>query len=170
MSYSFTTTETRTFTITHANYLASKVATDLKRMQRFYGRPSDRMIEKYEKEIALYLKHGYLEKVSYGFKKDGNWIEPTLIYRASDIEYSANDDPGKVRPGCDISGASFYSFLEPSSKWCELTGSEKKQFENSLPLNRGTANTPGINGYLEHDRTYSAGGRALSRSSVRSYG
>ncbi len=170
MSYSFTTTETKTFTITHANYLASKVATDLKRMQRFYGNPSDRMIEKYEKEIALYLKYGYLEKVSYGFKKDGDWIEPTLIYRDSDIESSANDDPGKVRPGQDISGASFYSFLEYSSEWCGLSESEKEQFNDDLPIDRDTANTPGINGYLEGDRTYSSGGKALSRSSVRSYG
>lgn len=169
MSYSFTTTETKTFTITHANYLASKVATDLKRMQRFYGDPSDWWIEKFETEIALYLKHGYLEKVSYGFKKDGNWIEPTLIYRASDIEYSADDDPGKVRPGRDISGASFYSFLEYSHKWDLLTESEKKQFKDSLPIDRNTANAPGVNGYLEHDRTYSTGGRALSRSSVRGY-
>lgn len=170
MSYSFTTTETKAFTITHANYLASKVATDLKRMQRFYGKPSDGMIEKYEKEIAQYLKHGYLEKVSYGFKKDGDWIEPTLIYRASDIESSANDDPGKVRPGRDISGASFYSFLEYSSEWYGLSESEKEQFYEGLPIDRGTAKTPGINGYLEDDRTYSSGGKALSRSSVKSYG
>ena len=53
MSYSFTTTETNAFTITHANYLASKVAADLKRMQRFYGSPSNAMIEKYKKEIAF---------------------------------------------------------------------------------------------------------------------
>ena len=170
MSYSYTATETKTFTITHANYLASKLATDLKRMQRFYASPSDMMIEKCEKEIAQYLKHGYLKKVSYGFKKDGNWIEPTLIYTASDIESSANDDPGKVRPGRDISGASFYSFLEYSNKWLGLSDSEKEQFNDGLPINRVTSDTPGINGSLEDDRTYSSGGKALSRSSVRSYG
>lgn len=170
MSYSFTTTETKAFTITHANYLASKVAADLKRMQRFYGSPSDALIEKYEREIALYLKHGYLEKVSYGFKKDGSWIEPTLMYRAIDIDSLANDDPGKVRPGRDISGASFYSFLEYSSKWNRLPESEKEKFEEGLPLKRGSADTPGISGYLEDDRTYASGGKALSRSTVRSYG
>jgi len=169
MSYSFTATETKTFTMTHANYLASKVATDLKRMQRFYGSPSDIKIERYEKEIALFLKHGFLKTVSYGYKKDGDWIEPTLIYRASDIESAANDDPGKVRPGRDISGASFYSFLEYSSEWFELTESEKEQFNDGLPIDRGTGDTPGIKGYIENDRTYSSGGKALSRSSVRSY-
>jgi len=170
MSFSVTETESKTFTITHARRLASKVAADLKRMQRFYGYPSDSKIEKFEKEITQYLKHGYMEKVSYGFRRNGSWIEPTLMYRAIDIEYSADDDPGKVRPGQDVSGASFYSYLEYSSLWFDLSESEKEQFNNTLPLDRGTADTPGIDGYIEDDRTYSSGGKSLSRSSVRSYG
>lgn len=169
MSFSVTETESKTFTITHARRLASKVATDLKRMQRFYGYPSDSKIEKFEEEITQYLKHGYMEKVSYGFRKNGNWIEPTLIYRAIDIEHSADDDPGKFRPGRDVSGASFYSYLEYSSAWFDLSESEKEQFNNTLPLDRGTADTPGIDGYIEDDKTYSSGGKSLSRSSVRSY-
>ena len=169
MSFSVTETESKTFTITHARRLASKVATDLKRMQRFYGYPSDSKIEKFEEEITQYLKHGYMEKVSYGFRRNGNWIEPTLIYRAIDIEHSADDDPGKVRPGRDVSGASFYSYLEYSSAWFDLSESEKEQFNNTLPLDRGTADIPGIDGYIEDDKTYSSGGKSLSRSSVRSY-
>lgn len=169
MSSSYTASETKTFTITHANYLASKLSADLKRIQRFYHSPSDVMIENYEKEIAQFLKSGYLKRVSYGFKKDGSWIEPTLIYTPSDIESSINDDPGKVKPGKDISGASFYSFLEYSDRWHALSESEKEKFSGALPVQRTTANTPSINGYLEDDRTYSSGGKALSRSSVRSY-
>ena len=41
MSNSFTISEATTFTITHARHMAAKVATDLKRIQRFYGKPSD---------------------------------------------------------------------------------------------------------------------------------
>lgn len=169
MSYSYTATETKAFTITHANYLASKLATDLKRIQRFYNSPSDIVIEKYEKEIAQYLKNGYLNKVTYGFQKNGNWIEPTLIYTASDIESSTNDDPGKVKPGKDVNGASFYSFLEYSDKWHSLSEAEKDKFNEALPIKRATAITPGISGYLEDDRMYSSGGKALSRASVRSF-
>lgn len=44
MSSSYTTTETKTFTLTHARHLAAKVATDLKRLQRFYGGISDERI------------------------------------------------------------------------------------------------------------------------------
>ena len=40
-SYSYTVAETQTFSVTHARHMAAKVATDLRRMQRFYGYPSD---------------------------------------------------------------------------------------------------------------------------------
>ena len=45
MTSSYSTSDT--FTRTHAVYLASKVAADLKQMQLFYGKPSDGNIEAY---------------------------------------------------------------------------------------------------------------------------
>src|SRR5215208_6036058 len=51
MSYSYTLTETTTFTLTHAKHMAAKVATDLKRMQRLYNLPSDTDINNYEAEV-----------------------------------------------------------------------------------------------------------------------
>ena len=41
MTYSYTSTETSTFTKTHAKYIAMKIVTDLKRVQRFYGTPDN---------------------------------------------------------------------------------------------------------------------------------
>ena len=70
----YTTSTTASFTMTHAKYLSSKVAADLKRMQRFYGSPSDAWIADYEAELASLLKHGYLASVTYGYKRDGNFI------------------------------------------------------------------------------------------------
>jgi len=169
MSYSYSTTESTTFTVTHAKHIAAKVATDLKRMQRFYGKPSNDDIDDYESEIIEFLKHGYLEKVSYGFKRSGNWIEPTLIYTAKELSYDANDDPGKIRPGKDVSDAKFGSFLEYSSAWYALSDEDKSAFKRNLSFQRNTADTPGISGYLEEDRSYSSGGKSLSRSSVRNY-
>ena len=60
MSYSFTLTQTTTFTRTHARHIAAKVATDLKRMHRLYGAPSDRWIADFEAEVIELLKEGYL--------------------------------------------------------------------------------------------------------------
>lgn len=169
MSYSFTSTETKTFTLTHAKHIAAKVATDLKRIQRFYGVPDDNRIEGFENEIIQLLKHGYLSTVTYGFKKNDRWIEPTLIFTVSELEGGINDDPGRIRPNKDITGANFYSYLTYSSTWNSLSANEKLDFESALPIQRGSAEEPGINGYLDNDRTYSSGGKTLSRASVRSY-
>jgi hypothetical protein len=171
MSYSYSFTDSTTFTVTHARHMAAKVATDLKRMQRFCGKPSDESIADYETEATEMLRAGYLETVTYGFKKDGKWIEPTLRYTARDLAgASANDDdPGKIRPGADISGASFYSYMTYTAAWDRLSQTERDAFKAGLPFSRGGAPEPGISGYLSNDRTYSSGGRALDRATVRSF-
>jgi hypothetical protein len=171
MSLSFTLSESESFSITHARHMAAKVATDLKRMQRLYGSPSDAAIVFFEAEIIALLKEGYLGTVAYGFRRNGNWVEPTLRYTARDLAGGAanDDDPGRIRPGADIAGASFYSFLTYSAVWDSLSSDDQQKFKNGLPLQRGGAPEPGVTGYLSGDRTYSAGGRALNRESVRSY-
>jgi hypothetical protein len=166
-----TYTNERTFTVTNAKYIASKVAADLKRMQRFYSLPSDIHIQSYESELIEFLRYGFLDTVTYGFQKNGNWIEPTLIYRAKDLYglTSNDDDPGSVRPGADISGATFGSFLTYSTLWMNKSENEKESFSKNLPFQRGIASEPGVSGYLISDRTYSSADRALNRSSVKSY-
>ncbi|HEX8533845.1 MAG TPA: hypothetical protein VF662_06725 [Allosphingosinicella sp.] len=172
MSSSYTLTDSLTFTVTHARQLAAKVATDLKRMQRFYGKPLDTDIASYEAEVTAFLKGGYLGTVTYGFKRNGNWIEPTLRYTARDLSGLAanDDDPGRVRPGRDVSNAAFYSYLTYSTAWYALTDAQRAAFRTTLPFDRQGAPEPGVSGYLQSDRTYSSGGRALDRTSVRSFG
>lgn len=171
MNYSFTGSESQTFTATHAKHLASKVATDLKRIQRFYNYPSDSSIASYETEIIELLKKGYLGTVTYGFKKDDKWIEPALRYTAKDLSgmTTSDDDPGRVNPGANVVGASFYSYLTYSSAWDKLTSEERDAFQKDLPFQRGGADEPGIDGYLSSDKTYSSGGKSLERSIVKKY-
>lgn len=171
MSYSYAVTEAQTFTVTHARHMAAKVATDLKRMQRLYGEPSDANIANYEAEVIELLKAGYLGTVTYGFQRNGQWIEPTLRYTARDLAgaSASDDDPGRIRHGADITGASFYNYLTYSAAWDQLTDAEKDAFKRSMPFYRTGAPEPGVNGYLATDRVYSSGGRALDRASVRSY-
>ncbi|MCO6181143.1 hypothetical protein A6U97_27600 [Agrobacterium tumefaciens] len=168
-SYSYT--ESATFTITHARHMAAKIATDLKRIQRLYGKPTDQTIADYEAEAVAMMKAGYLSSVTYGFKRDGSWIEPTLKYTARDLANSTanDDDPGKIRPGKDVSGASFTSFLAYSDAYFALPQSDRNSFNNGLPFQRTTGTEPPVSGYFASDHTYSAGGRALDRSCVRSY-
>jgi hypothetical protein len=171
MSYSITTTDSITFTESHARHMAAKVSADLKRMQRFYSYPSDADIANYEAELIAVMKAGYLGTTTYGFWRDGAWIEPTLKYTAHDLAgTSANDDdPGRIRTGANVAGASFYSYMTYSPAWNSLTTAQQDAFKGTLPFRRGGAPEPAVNGYLSDDKTYSAGGRSLSRAVVRSY-
>ena len=171
MSFSITYADTIAFTRTHAKHMAAKVATDLKRMQRFYDQPSDADIANYEEEVIEFLKEGYLGTVMYGFRRNGNWIEPTLFYTARDLAGASanNDAPGRIHPRANISGATFYSYLTHSSSWERLDAAEQEEFTQRLPFRRTGAPQPGIDGYLSQDLTYSSGGRALDRAMVRSW-
>ncbi len=173
MSYSFTVSETSSFTVTHARHMAAKVATDLKRLQRLYGgqEPSDSRIADYEAEITAFLKAGYLDSVSYGYRRNGDWIEPSLHYTARDLANAAanDDDPGGIRPGANIAEAVFGSYLLCNDAWKNLTETEREAFRRTLPFRRSGAPKPGLNGYLTNDRIYSSGGRALDRCSVKSF-
>lgn len=171
MSTSFTYSDTITFSHSHAVHLAAKVAADLKRMQRLYGSPSDADIASYEGEIVALLKAGYLGRVTYGYWRNGDWIEPTLRYTAQDLAGAAanDDDPGRIRPNCDIAGASFYSYLTYSTAWNQLSSDAQQNFKRGLPFFRGGAPEPGVSGYFSDDKTYSSGGRALNRSSMRGW-
>lgn len=171
MSTSYTVTDTISFTVTHAIHIAAKVAADLKRLQRLYGAPSDASIADYEAEVVALLKAGYLGTVTYGYRRDGAWIEPTLRYSAHDLAGAAanDDDPGRVRPGADISGASFYSYLTYSSAWDRLSATEQQAIKVRLPFVRSGAPEPAAAGYFTNDRTYAAGGRSLDRASMRSW-
>jgi len=149
--------------------MAAKVATDLKRIQRFYGQPNDSAIADYEIEVIALLKDGYLESIWYGFRRNDNWIEPTQRYTARDLAgAAADDDPGRIQPGKDVTGANFYSYLIYSAAWNDLSEAEQAAFKNDLPFQRTNAHEPGVSGYLINDLTYSAGGWALDRASVRS--
>lgn len=172
VSYSTTFSETRSFTVTHARHLASKVATDLMRMHRFYQQPTKDSIDLFERELTALLQHGYLETVTYGFQRNGEWIEPTVQYTAAQLGAAGiDDDPGRVPPGMQIEGASFKSYLTYSRSWHALSQEEQDKFEASLPFQRTGAPEPTVakGRYFQNDKTYSSGSVSLGRSSIRSY-
>lgn len=166
-----TYTESSTFTLTHARHMAAKVAADLKRMQRFYDQPSDFWIAQFEAELIELLKEKVLDTVVYGFQRNGNWIPPTLRYTGKDLLGGAanDDDPGLIPARADISGASFYTFLTYNASWRARSAPEQAGIKSKLPFQRVDAATPGVHGYFADDRTYSAGGHALNRATVRSF-
>ncbi|MXX34909.1 MAG: hypothetical protein F4089_15480 [Gammaproteobacteria bacterium] len=154
----FTRTNTETFTRTSANYLVSKVAADLRQMQRLHGAPSDAMIADYVEELITLLAGGYVDSVEYGFKRGNNWVVALRYLVNSDGSISATDDrPGRVPLG-DVRGTGFGSFLVTSSKWSILSSVERERIERALPFVRTPGSEPG--------GTWNYGGRAYSKDGV----
>lgn len=166
MSSSYTFSDTESFTLTHAKRLASKVAADLKRFQRFYGLPSDLWIDRYERELVELLKRDALSYIVYGFKRNGQWTEAAVRYKAlAGGQLDVDDDPGRVRPNLDVAGAGFTSFRSTSRA---LSDQEAQEIDEAAGFSRVSGSAPDLeSGYWAEDRTYSAGGRGLGRSSVR---
>jgi hypothetical protein len=116
--------------------MAAKVATDLLRLQRFYGKPTNSSIDAYEAELIALLKEDYLRAVTYGFKRNGKWVVALRYHAVGGGLLVADDDPGKLRPGADVRNCSFGSFLEKNAKWSLLTAREKQDFCEALPFQR----------------------------------
>jgi hypothetical protein len=159
------------FSITHARHLAAKVATDLKRLQRFYDSPSDTSISAYEAELIEVLRAGYLDVATYGFRRNGEWIEPTIFYSARELaaDLGRDDHPGRIPTDANVAGATFCTYMTYNSAWYALGENERVAFKKALPFERSGAPEPPVSGYTVTDRTYAAGGRALERKTVRAY-
>lgn len=163
-------TRTHTQTTTHARHIASKVAADLKRIQRIYqaGRPTDSEIDAYQEEIALFLDKGYLDTVTYGFKRGEKWVFALKYEAVGGGLHGGGDDPGGVGGRVDVSGASFSSFLSCSDSWFRLSSEAKCAFEALSPVERVGGYEPGIEkGYWTESRKYQSGELGVQRSLIK---
>ena len=170
MSYTFTTSHT--FTRTRAEYVASKVAADLRRMNAFYGHsghPTETEVALYYSELVEYLVYGYLDSVEYGFKKNDQRIV-SLKYKVETSGSLSDSHAGGVYARADISGTTWFSFLFHNSKFSSLSPEESMAFYGKVPISRGTGEPPkdGL-GYWVTDRSYSADGAGTQRQSFRPF-
>lgn len=165
-----TRTASESFTLTHAKYLASKVTSDMWRCQQLYGSPSRDQINDYGTELALLLRDGFVSAYEFGFQKDGQRVVSWRYTVDSSGLSSADDRPGGVVPGVNVSVASFFNQLTYSSAWVALPEAERDKIKAELPIHRVTKDGPkdGL-GYWQEDRSYSANGVSLGRKTFRPY-
>lgn len=167
MTTSYTVSATETFSESAARYVASKVATDLRQLQRYYGSPSDTEIADYAKEIAVLAEHGHVKNVIYGFKRGSNWIL-TLEYTAVNGTLTTDDRAGGIYRYANVTGTSFHSYMNRTQSWWDLTTQGRDEINKKLPFTRTPGQAPGYTGgHHTFDRTYSAQGTGFTRSSYR---
>ena len=159
----YTTTRSETFTVTHARHIVIKIATDLKRMQSFYGCPTNKDIKDYEKEAVALLLGDYLESVEYGFQRDGHWVVALKYAARYGGILIADDTPGRIPRGVNVEGCGFASYLRFTSKWDNLPEDQRKQIYVDAEVSFRRTPSNGYQGNWHVDKTYSAGGRGVVR-------
>ena len=161
----YTNSQTNTFTVTNARYLASKIAADLYQLQRFYGEPSDTKIDQFVDEVVTLLKDGYFKSIEYGFKKNDKWVL-ALCYEVSQLN-GLDNSPGRVPIGVDISGASWGSYLCKSAKFHALPSAEQEKVLENLPISRVAWTDPKAGLTSTQDKSYSSGNVDISRRIIK---
>lgn len=167
-----TYTKSSSFTITHARYVTSKIAADLRQLRLLYnGRPSDTEINNYAEEAALLLRDGYLERVDYGFKRKTTSGEEWVlllryVVRDGDI---ADDNSGRIPPGVTLgSDAYFHSYLTYTGTFVNLPKSDRDRFKGGLPIKRTPGGEAGFaTGTWTGDRAYASNQRGVDRTVFR---
>ena len=170
MTYgTYTQTESTVFTVTHARHIAIKIGTDLKRIQRFYGKPDDHEIDQYEKEAIVLLKEDFMTRIAYGFKKGGEWRLALQYEARTGGILIADNTPGRIPLNVDIRGCHFTSFLVTNYKWDRLSEEEQKEIYKVAGIEfwRELGEEPNSKDWRYDYKTYSAGGRGVIRKSIR---
>ncbi len=165
MTGTYTQSQTNSFTITNAKYLASKIETDLMRLHRYYyqshGRPTLSEIKQYHEELVILQKFNFLDEITYGFKLNGVWVK-FIKYKATQGDHLITDnDPGGVTCSIISTDATFFSFLTYNNNW-NSNSEDGKRFLQETPINRGWGTDNPAMG--SEQKMYLSGGRGFIRS------
>lgn len=168
MSYSYTTTTTESFTLTHAKRLAAKVVADMHQCQQFYGSPTDKQIENYQQELVALLHGGYIESYEFGFRTNKSRRVVSWFYTTGPSGSLEGGRSGGLFATADISGAVMFNFLSYNAAWFALSQNERGKIEASLPVRRIEGEPPQDgDGHWNNSRVYVSGGVAITRKEFR---
>lgn len=158
-------TRTASFTITDARFIGAKVGTDLRLLSNLYGRPALVDIDDYAEEVALLLRDGYLDTVSYGFMDPAtNEWKLRLRYTATAGGQLVDSKPGSLPTAAAVSSYSFYSYLTYSRKYLDLPAPQQASVKAALPIQRVGAEEPSTRyGTTATGNGYSRNGVGVAR-------
>ncbi|MEU6848438.1 hypothetical protein ABZ901_00620 [Actinacidiphila alni] len=171
MTGSYARSASTSFTITDARYVGGRVAADLRLLYNLYGEPSLDRIDDFAEEVALLLRDGYLDTVDYGFRDTTtNAWKFRLRYKATVGGQLTDSRPGSLPDPVDLSGYTFHSFLNYSSSFWLLTGSQQAGVKSNLPISRTTGTAPSADaGTSTTGHGYARNGTGVSRDIFVAY-
>ncbi|MFE5076531.1 HORMA-1 domain-containing protein [Streptomyces halstedii] len=163
-------TYAESFTRVHARRLAGRVATDLRQSHVLYGVPSSGRLDEYRLELEELLLGGYVAEYQFGFEKSDQVVWSLRYKVGPDGSLGGAGSAGGVPHGLDISDANWFNFLTFSNSWYLLGEPGRDSVNTRLPFVRTTGSLPSDgHGQWITDRTYSAGGVEVQRTTFRSW-
>ena len=139
--------------------------------RRYYGEPTQNAVDDYNRELTELLRYGYIDQYEFGFKKAGM---RALSWRYT-VDASGNldgdDRAGKLLPSADIAGCVYFNTIWRSAKWQALTEDQRDKFDEGVPITRTPAEAliDGSGYWTSTEKSYSAGGTGVTRTSFRPY-
>ena len=164
-------TQTASFTITEARYVGSKVATDLRLLNGYYGRPPLNDIDAYAEEVAVLLRDGYLKTVDFGFRdgSTGNW-RLRLRYTASSGGHLVDNRPGSLPARAEVDTLPFYSYLIYTEPFLNLSADGQRSARSGLAVERVGADEPSLSlGHTTAGHGYARNGVGVARDVFSAY-
>jgi hypothetical protein len=157
-------TRSKTYTLTEAKYLGSKLIADMDRCRQIYGRPAQNSISNFHRELIALLHQRYLATYEFGFAVGETRIISWKYWAEFGDIKGGNENPGSLYRRADISGASWFNFVTYSAEWCKLTSGERDAFKQEQPFYRGSGSEKKDgNGYWRENKSYSATGAVITR-------
>ncbi len=137
----FRFSDVETFNVTDIMYLAAKIKTDLMRLHRYYGEPSEQLIDDLHDELVLAMKYDMIKSVTYGFCVGFKWVKGLHYEMRQGGVCTGDEDPGGIAYKKLPEGAVWHSVLEFNGNW-KNNKSDYKDFKRQSPIDRGKEPAP----------------------------
>lgn len=168
MSSTYSTTTTKTFTLTDARRLAAKVAADMHQCKQLYGHLTDAEIEDYQQELTVLLHGGYVRSYEFGFQTKDQRRVVSWSYTVGPSGDLEGGRSGGLYAAAKVSGTDMFNFLTPSAAWFALSAAERDKVKANYSIRRSEGSPPQDgNGYWDNSRSYTSGGVAVTRKEFR---
>ncbi|MDF2017695.1 MULTISPECIES: hypothetical protein [unclassified Bacillus (in: firmicutes)] len=165
MSYSYTRTDTSSYTYANVRYVNDKIIADLDYLvTRFPGLFTDESLKNWKNDFYNWMNDGYASAIKIQFER-GNECFCEIKYEVKeDGTISLDESVGRLR--INLSGATTSIIIENTQKWHVLSEKERQDYLRDLEADWGPAAktnySSGLN--LKIDKQYSSGSLGVQRS------
>lgn len=167
MSYSYTQSQTDSYTYANVRHVNDKILGDLTYLlTRYPGTFTQERLVGWKNDFYHWMNAGYAQSITIQFLRNDECFCEIKYEVKDDGSISTDDNVGRIR-GVDLTGAYASVIVSYTSKWSALTSDEQQKFrDDKLELTWGKADKTNYASGLSQkfDKQYSSGSLGIQRS------